>query len=191
MIRPFTAPMRFLFCAAFLVSSVFGMLVPPTEAIAPQPSAHNDTRVPVPQKNINVPKAPVKKAHVQPSTKQVINLSKAERNILARLVYAEARGESFEGQIAIAAVVLNRMQDSHFPDDLNGVVFQENAFSCIQDGKLSTQVNKQAHQAVAAALKGQDPSKDSLYFFNPKTATSTWIWSRPQAVQIGNHIFAK
>ena len=143
---------------------MFGVFVPPTEAIAPNKVVQY---------------------------KEVINLSQAERNLLARLVYAEGRGESLEGQIAIAAVVINRMQSSHFPDDLQEVVYQKNAFSCIQDGQLSSQADDTAHQAVQAAVNGQDPSKGSLYYFNPNTATSSWIWSRPQAVKIGNHIFAK
>lgn len=111
--------------------------------------------------------------------------------MLAQLVYAEARGESFKGQVAVAAVALNRIDSSKFPDTLSGVIFQKYAFTCVQNGSYYNQPNKESYKAVYAAIRGWDPSEGSLYYFNPSTATSGWIWSRPETVQIGHHIFAK
>ncbi|UFJ43247.1 cell wall hydrolase [Brevibacillus humidisoli] len=121
---------------------------------------------------------------------QQVSLSGKELNLLARLVYAEGRGEPYQGQVAIAAVVLNRIHAERFPDTMRGVVFAPGAFSSVRDGRLPKQTNQTARRAVLDALRGSDPSQGSFYFFNPETATSTWIWSRPQAVHIGNHIFA-
>lgn len=111
--------------------------------------------------------------------------------MLAQVVYAEARGESFKGQVAVAAVVLNRLHSSKFPDTLKGVIFQPYAFTCVLNGTYKNHPNKESYKAVYAAISGWDPSHGSLYYFNPATATSGWIWSRPETVQIGHHIFAK
>ncbi|MGD8191185.1 cell wall hydrolase [Brevibacillus ginsengisoli] len=188
MIRQFKALMRFLFCVMFLLCSEFGVLVPPTEAIAPEPIAHNKATI---SPSTEKEDGPNQQEDVQSQSEQAVPLSKAEQDELARLVYAEGRGERMEGQVAIAAVVLNRMKDPQFPNELHSVIFQKNAFSSVHGGKLTSQSDDNAHKAVAAAISGQDPTRGSLYFFNPKTATSSWIWSRPQTVKIGNHIFAK
>lgn len=116
-------------------------------------------------------------------------LSKNEVYLVARAVYGEARGESYEGQVAVAAVILNRMESPKFPDTARGVIFQNGAFTAVNDGQIWYTPNEQAVKAVIDALHGWDPSRGALYYFNPNTATSKWIWSRPQIVQIGNHIF--
>ncbi|WP_139488779.1 cell wall hydrolase [Brevibacillus dissolubilis] len=113
-----------------------------------------------------------------------------EIDLLERLVYAEGRGESLQGQTAIAAVVLNRMKSSQFPKTVHEVIFEKNSFSTVQDGALPKEKNEMAQKAVRAALAGKDPSKGAIFFFNPKKVTSSWMWSRPRAVLIGNHIFA-
>lgn len=118
------------------------------------------------------------------------NLSASDIDLLARLVYAEGRGEPYEGQMAIAAVVINRVQSSQFPNTVRGVIFAPNAFSPVKGGTLSRETNETARKAVLDALNKKDPTKGALYFFNPNTATSSWIWSRPKAVRIENHIFA-
>lgn len=111
--------------------------------------------------------------------------------LLARLVYAESRGEPYEGQVAIAAVVLNRVASSEFPNSVREVIFAPNAFSPVNGDQLSHKTNESARKAVQEAVNGKDPTNGSLYFFNPDTATSKWIWSRPQTVVIGNHRFAR
>ncbi|HEX7065947.1 MAG TPA: cell wall hydrolase [Bacillales bacterium] len=111
--------------------------------------------------------------------------------LLAQLVYAEARGESLKGQVAVASVVLNRIESDKFPDTVAGVIYEQYAFTCVQNGSFYNQPDKEAYRAVYLAIQGWDPSYGSLYYFNPGKAESNWIWSRPQTVQIGHHIFAK
>lgn len=115
----------------------------------------------------------------------------SDLNLLARCVYAEARGESYTGQVAIAAVVLNRVKDSRFPNTISGVIYQPYAFTAVNDGQINLTPNTTAFNAAKDALNGWDPTYGSIYYFNPNTATSAWIWSRPQTVTIGRHIFAK
>lgn len=118
-------------------------------------------------------------------------LSAADLKMLQRVVYGEARGEPYEGQVAVAAVVLNRINDPLFPDTVSGVVFQPGAFTAVADGQIWLDPDDRAKQAVLDALSGWDPSGEALYYFNPRTATSKWIWTRPQIKQIGEHIFTK
>ncbi|WP_068785791.1 spore cortex-lytic enzyme [Paenibacillus phocaensis] len=119
------------------------------------------------------------------------SLNQSEMDLLARVIYSEARGEPYTGQVAVGAVVMNRIQSSSFPDTINGVVFQDGAFTAVDDGQIWLTPDSTAYQAALDAVRGWDPSYGSLYYFNPKTATSKWIWSRPQKLQIGNHIFAE
>ena len=112
-------------------------------------------------------------------------------NLLARLVYAEARGESYTGQVAVASVVLNRMKNSSFPNTLSGVIYQPGAFCVVNNGQINLKPNQTAINAAQDAINGWDPSNGALYYFNPKTATNKWIWSRPVTVTIGNHRFCK
>lgn len=117
-------------------------------------------------------------------------LNQSEMDVMARVIYSEARGEPYKGQVAVGAVVMNRIQSSEFPNDIRGVVFQKGAFTAVDDGQYWLTPDRTAYLAALDAVRGWDPTYESLYYFNPKTATSKWIWSRPQVLQIGNHIFA-
>jgi len=111
--------------------------------------------------------------------------------ILANAVYGESRGEPYVGQVAVAAVILNRVDSPSFPNTVSEVIFEPGAFTAVADGQIWLTPNETAKKAVIDAINGYDPSGEALYYFNPKTATSDWIWSRPQIKQIGNHIFCK
>ncbi len=119
------------------------------------------------------------------------NASNSDANLLAHLVYAEARGEPYSGQVAVAAVVLNRVKNSSFPNSVAGVIYQNGAFSVVADGQINLQPNQTAISAARDALNGWDPTYGAIYYFNPKTATNGWIWSRPVTITIGNHRFCK
>ncbi len=109
--------------------------------------------------------------------------------LLARLISAEARGEPYEGQVAVGAVVLNRIKHPSFPNTMSGVIYQSNAFTCVYDGQFDQPVADSAYRAARDALNGWDPSGGAIYYFNPATATSSWIWSRPLITVIGKHRF--
>jgi N-acetylmuramoyl-L-alanine amidase len=116
----------------------------------------------------------------------------ADRNnraLLARLISAEARGEPYVGQVAVGAVVLNRVKHPSFPNTIPGVIYQSGAFSCIADGQFNQPVADSAYRAADDALNGWDPTGGAIYYFNPSTATSAWIWSRPLILTIGKHRF--
>ena len=110
-------------------------------------------------------------------------------NLLARLISAEARGEPYVGQVAVGAVVLNRVEHPSFPNTIPGVIYQSGAFSCIADGQFDQPVSESAYRAADDALNGWDPTGGAIYYFNPSTATSAWIWSRPLILTIGKHRF--
>ena len=110
-------------------------------------------------------------------------------DLLARLISAEARGEPYEGQVAVGAVVLNRVKHPSFPNSISGVIYQPGAFSCLDDGQFNEPVAESAYRAARDAMNGWDPSYGAIYYFNPVTATSKWIWSRPLIVNIGKHRF--
>ena len=110
-------------------------------------------------------------------------------DLLARLIAAEARGEPYMGQVAVGAVVLNRVDHPSFPNSISGVIYQPGAFSCLDDGQFDEPVAESAYRAAQDALNGSDPSYGAIYYFNPVTATSKWIWSRPLIVEIGRHRF--
>ncbi len=109
--------------------------------------------------------------------------------LLARIISAEARGEPYAGQVAVGAVVLNRVKHPSFPDTLSGVIYQTDAFTAVSDGQFDKPIAESAYRAAQDALNGSDPSGGAIYYFNPATATSAWIWSRPLLVTIGNHRF--
>ena len=109
--------------------------------------------------------------------------------LLARLISAEARGEPYVGQVAVGAVVLNRVRHPSFPSTVSGVIYQTDAFTCVSDGPFNEPIAESAYRAAQDALAGWDPSGGAIYYFNPATATSRWIWSRPLIVTIGNHRF--
>ena len=117
--------------------------------------------------------------------------SSSDLNLLARLVYGEARGEPYTGQVAVAAVVLNRVKSSSFPNSVAGVIYQSGAFSVVNDGQINLTPNETARKAAQDAINGWDPTYGAIYYFNPNTATNKWIWSRPLTVVIGNHRFCK
>ena len=115
--------------------------------------------------------------------------SSSQVDLLARLISAEARGEPYSGQVAVGAVVLNRIKHPSLPNTLPGVIYQSGAFTCITDGQFNQPVAESAYRAARDALNGVDPSGGAIYYFNPSTATSSWIWSRPLITVIGKHRF--
>lgn len=117
--------------------------------------------------------------------------SSADYNLLARIISAEARGESYAGQVAVGAVILNRIEHPSFPDTLAGVVYQPGAFSCLYDGQFDEPIADSAYSAARDALNGWDPSGGAIYYYNPKTATNKWIRSRPVITTIGRHVFCE
>jgi len=112
-------------------------------------------------------------------------------NLLARVISAESRGEPYTGQVAVGAVILNRIQHPSFPNTLAGVIYQPGAFSCIDDGGINAAVSDSAYKAARDAINGWDPSGGAIYYYNPDKATSSWIWSREVIVVIGEHRFCK
>lgn len=113
----------------------------------------------------------------------------ADYELLARIISAEARGETYIGQVAVGAVVLNRVEHPSFPDTLSGVVYQNGAFSCIYDGQFYEEITDSAYSAARDALNGLDPSGGAIYYYNPKKSTNKWIISRPVITTIGRHVF--
>ncbi len=122
-------------------------------------------------------------------TNDASSSTSADVELLARLISAESRGEPYSGQVAVGAVVLNRVKHPSFPNTLSGVVYQSGAFSCIGDGQFYEPIDKTAYQAARDALNGVDPSGGALYYYNPRKATSNWIWSREVITVIGEHYF--
>lgn len=117
--------------------------------------------------------------------------SSSDLYLLARCVYGESRGEPYVGQVAVAAVVLNRVKSAAFPNSISGVIYQPYAFTCVSDGQLYLEPDQSAYNAARDAMNGWDPTNGCLYYYNPATATSAWIWSRPIMLQIGRHNFCK
>ena len=110
--------------------------------------------------------------------------------LLARLIHGEARGEPYVGMVAVGAVVLNRVKSSRFPNTLAGVIYQSGAFDAVSDGQINLAPNEQSRRAARDALNGWDPTGGCLYYYNPSTATSSWIWTREVRLNIGDHSFA-
>ena len=122
-----------------------------------------------------------------------MSLSKQTSNdlyLLAKCIHAEARGEPYAGQVAVGAVILNRVKNPNFPNTISGVIYQPYAFTAVADGQINLEPNQTAYNAARDALNGWDPSYGAIYYFNPATATSSWIWSRKIVVTIGKHNFA-
>ena len=117
----------------------------------------------------------------------------ADIQLLARAVNGEARGEPYEGQVAVAAVILNRVEHSSFPNTIAGVIYQPGAFTAVADGQINVPIaeNSTVYKAAQDALNGWDPTNGCIYYFNPNTATNKWIWSRPLVKTIGKHRFCK
>lgn len=130
-----------------------------------------------------------------PQKKTYAQTNSYEKNVelLARAVNGEARGEVYEGQVAVAAVILNRVDHPSFPNTIAGVIYQPGAFTAVSDGQIDVPIshNSTVYKACQDAMNGWDPSGGAIYYYNPRTATSKWIYSRPVITTIGNHIFAK
>lgn len=133
--------------------------------------------------------ATLKKMGISSNTTNTTNSN--DTNLLARLIYGEARGEPYKGQVAVGAVVLNRVKSSSFPNTVAGVIYQSGAFDAVSDGQINMSPNQSAINAAKDAINGWDPSYGAIYYFNPNTATNKWIWSRPHTITIGNHRFCK
>lgn len=116
-------------------------------------------------------------------------VSSNDEELLARIISAEARGEPYSGQVAVGAVVLNRVDHPSFPRTVSGVIFQSGAFTAVDDGQFDLPVAESARRAAREALAGSDPTGGAIYYYNPATATSRWIFSRPVIVTIGKHVF--
>ena len=112
-------------------------------------------------------------------------------NLLARAIYGEARGEPYVGQVAVGAVIMNRVRSSKFPNTIAEVIYQSGAFDAVSDGQINLTPDATAKKAAQDAINGWDPSYGAIYYFNPSTATNKWIWSRPMTVTIGKHRFCK
>ncbi len=112
-------------------------------------------------------------------------------NLMAKAIYGEARGESYTGQVAVGAVIMNRVRSSKFPNTIAGVIYQSGAFDAVSDGQINLQPDATARKAAQDAINGWDPTYGAIYYFNPNTATNKWIWSRPMTVTIGKHRFCK
>ncbi|NEW05609.1 spore cortex-lytic enzyme [Paenibacillus sp. SYP-B3998] len=130
-----------------------------------------------------------KPANLTPSNN--LGLSEQDINLMANAVNGESRGEPYIGQVAVAAVILNRVKSASFPNTVSGVIFQPGAFTAVADGQIWLSPSESTKKAVKDALNGWDPTGGCIYYFNPVTATSKWIWSRPQVKNIGKHIFCK
>ena len=133
---------------------------------------------------------------VGPKTLKALGLSStssysnSDLYLLAKCVYAESRGEPYTGQVAVAAVILNRVKSAQFPNTISGVIYQPWAFTAVNDGQINLEPNTSAYNAAKDAMNGWDPTYGCLYYYNPATATSKWIWSRKPVVTIGKHVFA-
>lgn len=119
--------------------------------------------------------------------------SNSDIQLLARAINGEARGEPYEGQVAIGAVILNRVKDSRFPNSISGVIYQPGAFTAVSDGQINAAISEDStvYKAAQDAMNGWDPTGGCVYYFNPSTATNKWIWSRPLIKTIGKHRFCK
>ena len=150
--------------------------------------------VPESQQKAPTPSTPAKQGGTQknPTAANIPSgFSQNDIQLMANAVYGEARGEPYIGQVAVAAVIINRVNSATFPNTISGVIFEPRAFTAVADGQIWLTPNEKAKEAVMDAINGWDPTGQALYYFNPDTATSAWIWSRPQIKQIGKHIFCK
>lgn len=119
--------------------------------------------------------------------------STSDIKLMARAINGEARGEPYEGQVAVGAVILNRVKDSRFPNSISGVIYQPGAFTAVSDGQINAAISEGStvYKAAQDAINGWDPTSGCVYYFNPNTATNKWIWSRPLVKTIGKHRFCK
>ena len=134
---------------------------------------------------------PAVKTSLKKKNNAVINLTNEEILLLSKLVTSEARGESYKGQVAVAAVVINRVKDNRFPNSIEDVIYQKNAFSVVKDGSINMDPTDEAYRAAQDALYGHDPTDKAVYFWNPEISTCKWIKRLQPHMRIGNHVFAK
>ncbi|WP_257008292.1 cell wall hydrolase [Bacillus sp. FJAT-45350] len=164
---------------------------PTPEEAAPAP----EEPAPTPEEPVPAEEAPVAPGDDEPTIEQAINvpsgMSDNDIQLMAQCVHAESRGEPYVGMVAVAAVILNRVNSSDFPNTISEVIFEPRAFEPVANGTIYNNPSDEARRAVLDAVNGQDPTGHALYFFNPSTARSPWIWSRPQIKTIGKHVFAK
>lgn len=161
---------------------------PAKQAPANRSPAKQAPKETAPQNNA----APQKEAPKKPTAANTPNgFSQNDIQLMANAVYGESRGEPYTGQVAVAAVILNRVNSETFPNTVSGVIFEPGAFTAVADGQIWLTPNENAKKAVVDAINGWDPTGEALYYFNPDTATSSWIWGRPQIKRIGKHIFCK
>ncbi|MDV2884304.1 cell wall hydrolase [Alkalihalophilus pseudofirmus] len=160
-----------------------GEAAPGGEAPAPE----TPEQAPVPEEE--TPEDQNNDADIEKATNVPPGYSDNDLQLMAQAVYGEARGEPYVGQVAVAAVIINRINSPTFPNTVSGVIFEPRAFTAVADGQIWMTPDDTARRAVLDALNGQDPSGNAMYYFNPDTATSGWIWSRPQIKKIGKHIF--
>jgi len=154
-----------------------GLAGPPTKEKLVSISEYKEDFTPIPQKDA--------------TTSIPSGFIENDIDLLARAVHAEARGEPYIGQVAVAAVIMNRVESSQFPDSIADVIYEPLAFTAVSDGQINLAPDKTSKRAVIDAINGWDPSENAVYYFNPDTATSDWIWERPQIKRIGKHIFCK
>jgi len=162
---------------------------PPETPVEPEEPPIPEEEVPTPEEEEPVPQDD--EVNIEKAINVPEGYSDNDIRIMAQAVYGEARGEPFVGQVAVAAVILNRVQSPTFPNTASDVIFEPRAFTAVADGQIWMEPDETARKAVIDAINGQDPTGHALYYFNPITATSDWIWSRPQIKQIGKHIFCK
>lgn len=126
----------------------------------------------------------------KPSNSGNSNYTNSDLYLLAKCIYAEARGESYTGQVAVGAVILNRVASSAFPNTIAGVIYQKGAFTAVSDGQINLEPDKTAMNAASDAMNGWDPTYGCIYYYNPAVATSSWIFGRKTVTTIGKHVFA-
>ncbi|WP_243290258.1 spore cortex-lytic enzyme [Bacillus sp. FJAT-47783] len=174
-------------------------------AKAPKQTEQTDKQDPKPKKQQQDPQPKKQKQQPKKQQQQTANEKKSQPTavnmpsgfsqndlqLMANAVYGEARGEPYIGQVAVAAVILNRIESPSFPNTVSGVIFEPGAFTAVADGQIWLTPNETAKKAVLDAMNGWDPTENAMYYFNPNTATSAWIWTRPQIKQIGKHIFCE
>jgi len=169
-------------CYKFIVSLLVltCVLVPVRKIFATEVDSENNKGV-----------SAIQAKSVTQQKREVIRITSDELLLLSKLITGEARGESYEGQVAVAAVVINRVKDSRFPNSIKDVIYQKSAFSVVKDGSINMQPNESAYKAAQEALYGLDPTDKAVYFWNPDIATCQWIRTLDPYMRIGNHVFAK
>ena len=169
-------------CYKFIVSLLVltCVLVPVRKIFATEVDSENNKGV-----------SAIQAKSVTQQKREVISITSDELLLLSKLITGEARGESYEGQVAVAAVVINRVKDSRFPNSIKDVIYQKSAFSVVKDGSINMQPNESAYKAAQEALYGLDPTDKAVYFWNPNIATCQWIRTLDPYMRIGNHVFAK